>query len=100
MAQPVYKLWLSRPSEAWYQLSEDEQQQLIAKVNEAREQVGGKLVVFCNSQWASEQWFGWGVEQFPDLEAVQKFTERLNEFNWSRYGESWTILGTEFQPTE
>ncbi len=100
MAAPVYKLFLTRPTEAWYQLSEDEQQQLLAKVNAALEQVGGKRIILCNSQWASRQWFGWGVEQFPDIEAVQKHTELLDELNWYRYGEGMVVLGTEWQATE
>ena len=99
MAQPIYKLWVAKWSEAWYQLSEDEQQQLIAKENAALEQVGGKQLVLCNSQWASEQWPFWGVEQFPDIEALQKHTELLAEINWLRYLESRTILGTEWQAT-
>jgi Family of unknown function (DUF6616) len=95
MAQPIYHLFLVRPTEAWHQLSHEEQDNLFAKVGEALEQVGGKAVLLCNSRWASEQWPYWGVEQYPDLEAVQKHDELLNAFNWHRYMESMTFLGTE-----
>ncbi len=99
MAQPVYKLWMAKWSEAWYQLSEDEQQQFLTKSQEALEQVGGKTIILCNSLWAAEPWFAWGVEQFPDIEALQKHIELLNEFNHFRYLESRTVLGTEWQLT-
>ncbi len=99
MAQPVYKLWMAKWSEAWYQLSEDEQQQHMAKIEAALEQVGGKGIILCNSGWASEQWQFWGVEQYPDIEAAQKHSALLTELNHFRYLESKTILGTEFQPT-
>jgi hypothetical protein len=95
MAQAVYHLFLVKPSEAWYQLSQEEQAKLFAQVNEARDKVGGKVIVTCNSRWASEQWPFWGVEQFPDIEAIQKLTELLSAFNWFRYMESMTLLGTE-----
>ncbi len=94
MAQPIYHLWLMKPTEAWYQLSKEEQEGLLAKAGEALVKVGGKEIVSCGSRWASEQWAYWGVEQYPDLEAVQKHDELLNEFNWFRYGESMTVLGT------
>jgi len=99
MAQAIYHLFLVKPNEAWHQLSREEQDNLFAKVNEARAQVGGKEILTCNSGWASEQWPFWGVEQFPDIEAVQKHHELLSAFNWFRYGESMTLLGTEAQPS-
>ncbi len=95
MAKPIYKVFLCRFTEAAYQLSKEEFNSLMAKSNEALEKAGGKRVVFCYSSWASEQWPSFGVGVFPDIEAVQKHTELLNEFNWFRYVESMTVLGTE-----
>jgi hypothetical protein len=95
MAQTIYKVWLVKPTEAWFQLSHEEQDKLFAQVAEARAQVGGKVILACESGWASEQWPFWGVEQFPDNEANQKFTELLTAFNWFRYMGSMTVLGTE-----
>jgi hypothetical protein len=95
MAQTIYKVWLVKPTEAWHQLSHEEQDKLFAQVAEARAKVGGTIPIACQSGWASEQWPFWGVDQFPDIEANQKFTELLNAFNWFRYMESLTVLGTE-----
>ncbi len=97
MPQPIYKLFLVKPTQAWHQLSEDEQSQLLAKVDEALTNAGGERIVLCNSGWASEQWPFWGVERFPDIEAVQKHAELINEFDWFRYVESMSVLGTESQ---
>ena len=99
MAQSVYSLFLLKASEAWYQLSEEEQAALMAKVDESREKVGGKIVVTCDSSWSSEQWPAFGVEEFPDIEAVQKHAQELNELNWFRYVETMTILGTKWEPS-
>jgi hypothetical protein len=98
MAQAIYHLWLAKPTEAWHQLSREEQDKLFAQGDEARVKVGGKVIVVCVSGWASEQWPFWGVEQYPDIEAVQKHTELLTALNWFRYFESKTLLGTEAPP--
>jgi hypothetical protein len=97
MAKSVYKMFLSRFTEAWYQLSSEEQGRMIEKIEAALAQTGGKRVVLCDSTWSSEQWAGFGVEVFPDIEAVQKHTALLNEINWFRYIESTTLLGTDIQ---
>ena len=46
---------------------------------------------------ASEQWPVFGVEEFPNIEAVQEYAEALKELNLARYVESMTVLGTELQ---
>jgi hypothetical protein len=94
MAGPIYKLWQARLREAWYQLSPDAQQQLSAQVEAALEQVGGRRVLICATAWATEEWAGFGVEEFPDIEAVQKHTQLLDDLHWYRYIESRTVLGT------
>jgi hypothetical protein len=96
MAGPIYKLFEARFREAWYQLSPDEQQRLSDQVGAALEQVGGRRVVICASLWSNEAWTGFGVEEFPDVEAVQKQTQLLDDLHWYRYIESRTMLGIPF----
>ena len=93
----VYKLFLGRPTEAWYQLSEEEQADLMDKVTGLLEQAGGKTVILCDSSWSSEQWQFFGMEEFPDIAAVQKHTADLNELDWLRYVESMTLLGSKVE---
>jgi hypothetical protein len=97
MAEPIYKLFMGRFSEAWYQLSKEEQNSLIAKLNGALEKVGGKRPLLCDSSWSSDQWSFAGIEEFPNIEAVQKFTAALQELNWFRYCESTNVLGTKLE---
>jgi hypothetical protein len=96
MAEPVYKFWRTQVTEAWFQLSEEEQNAHLAKIGEALEKVGGKSIVTCASAWSAEQWLACGVEEFPDIDAVQQHTRLLFELEHSRYmsGESW--LGTKW----
>ena len=96
MAQPIYKVWMSKYTESWYKLSKEEQDKQNAKVAEALKQVGGEAVILCLSLWSSENWMMWGVEKYPSLEAVQQHTELLYNLNHFLYIESTSYLGTEF----
>lgn len=99
MAQPIYKLFMFRNNEAYYQLSQDERNELLVKIDAALQKAGGKRLISCNSSWSSEQWPVFGVEQFPNIEAVQQHAEALTELNLSRYLVSMSVLGTEFPPS-
>jgi hypothetical protein len=95
MARPIYKNFMFKPTEAWYQLPEEERKKVKAQLAQALKKVGGKEVVMCFSGWDSEQYLGWGVEQFPNIEAVQKHHALLVELNWFRYFDSNSYLGSE-----
>ena len=97
MAQPIYKVFMGRRSEAWFQLSKEEQDGFEAKLNEALEKVGAKRLIVCNSSWSSDQWAFAGVEEFPNIEAVQNYIAAINEFDWFRYVESTNVLGTKME---
>ena len=92
----IYKLWQGRFTEAWYRLPQDERGRLMGEVVRALEHSAGKPVVTCLSAWSNERWTGFGVEQFPDVEAVQRHEQMLMDLEWARYFESQTTLGTEF----
>ena len=96
MAKPIYQLFTARYSEAWFQLSQEEQAQLLAKQTESLEKAGAKVLVFAESIWSSEKWQAFGVTEFPDLESLQAHTDRLIEIQWYRYIEGKVILGREY----
>jgi len=95
MTKKIYKLFLGKMKEAWYQLSEQEQHDLLTKVNATVEQAGGAHVIMCDPTWSTEQWHFWGVEEFPDLEAVMKHTALLADLSWERFVDTMTVLGTK-----
>jgi hypothetical protein len=97
MAEPIYKFFMVKFLDAWYQLSKEEQDSLIAKLTEALEKVSAKRLILCNTNWSSDQWLYAGVEEFPNIEAVQKYMAVLQELNWSRYCESTSVLGTKLE---
>lgn len=98
MAQPIYKVWFMKYKEPWYKLTKEEQKELVAKDTESLKQVGCELIMMRFSAWSSEEWDIWGVEKYPDIEAVQKQAMNLFEMNWFEYIESKTYLGVEMPP--
>jgi hypothetical protein len=95
MAGSIYKLWMARRTEAWYQLSDEAQQSLLEKVSASSHRVGCRIVIICDSAWSSEQALSFGVEEFPSVEAIQEHTQDLIDLDWFRYVESTSILGTK-----
>jgi hypothetical protein len=93
--QSTYKLFYGEVSEVWYQLSDEQQDSLEAKLDEALKKVGAKTLLLCDSSWFSDQWASAGVEEFPNIKAVQKDVATLNELNWFRYVEASNVLGTK-----
>ena len=96
MATPVYMLYLAKSAtEAWYQLSKAEQDSLFSKSMEINTRVGATYHLACNSRWADEEISGWGVIEYPSMEAYQKKVEELEALEWWRYFSGKTILGTK-----
>jgi hypothetical protein len=95
MSKPVYLLILGQGhTEAWHQLSKEAQDDLWSKVMEVDKRAGAKYVLLCNSRWADEAISGWGVIEYPDMDAYQQKVEELEKLNWWRYYSAKTILGT------
>lgn len=97
MTEPIYKLYLSRPTEAWFELSWDERQEKLKRLNGLLVSIGGERVIQCDSTWSSDEWPFWGVEKFPNLEAAQKYAKLIREagIEWPKYVEAMSILGVE-----
>ena len=98
MSEPVYILVLGYGyTEAWHQLSKEEQDDLWSKVVEIDERAGAKWLILCNSRWADESLYDWGVLEYPDMDAYQTKVAELEELNWWRYFSAKTILGTKME---
>lgn len=95
MSKPVYLLVTgSGPTEAWHQLSEDEQNSLWSKVAKVDERAGAKWVISCDSRWADEANMGFAIIEYPNMDAYLTKVEELQKLNWWRYFSAKTTLGT------
>ena len=100
MGQQVYKLWQGRSTEAWHALSAEEQQRLLGQAQKALDTAGGKELVICSAAWSNERWPLFGLEEFPDIDAVHRHAQLLLDLNWARYVESRTTVGTQLSLPE
>jgi hypothetical protein len=98
MAQPVYKMWMSKFLPAWYGLTKEEQDKRGALIAEALKQVGGEVVMVKVTVWASEEWLAWGVERFPSIEAAQQYAMALYAMGHYKYNEAKSYLGIDMPP--
>ncbi|UCF98093.1 MAG: hypothetical protein JSV89_00820 [Spirochaetaceae bacterium] len=96
MEKTIYKLFLGKPKESWYELTEKERDSLQIRMDDALKKVGGKRIILCASAWSSERWSVFGVEEFPDIEAVQKLSLALHELEVWKYFENDSFLGIKF----
>jgi len=94
MANPVYLLVLSiGPTEAYHQLSKEEQTNLWSKWEEIEKRAGSKLIVGCDSRWANEEYINWGAVEYPDMDKYLQKVAELEKINFWRYWSAKTILG-------
>jgi len=98
MATPIFLLVVAKGfTEAWQQLSKEEQDRLWSKVQEADNRAGAKWRISCKSRWADEETFGWAVLEYPSMDAYLQKVEDLEALQWWRYFSAKTILGTEME---
>ena len=95
MSQPIFKIFLVHGlREAYYQLSAEASQEFFAASTANNQAAGAKFLVFCNAYWSNEAYLSWGVEEYPDIQAVQKVAAGLEKIQQARYFDAETILGT------
>lgn len=98
MSKPIYKLWIIKNTPELMSLMAKDPEavaRLQAFSAQSLKDVGGKLLVYCESLWASEENAVFGVEEFPDLDAVQKHTAKMMQGGWFQYVQSFSLLGTQ-----
>ncbi len=97
----IVKVWFSKPREAWYSLSEKEQKDFFKKEQEMakklRAKFGIKTINTSKSLWSNEEWFEFGMEEFPNIEAVQEYNEQLSKLGMYKYFEAKVLLGTPIE---
>ena len=66
MSESVYLLVLGQGyTEAWHQMSKEEQGELWSKVEEVDKRAGARWVVACAARWADEAVPVWAVLEYP-----------------------------------
>ena len=96
--KPIYKIWLMNYSQAWYDLGEEKQQDLMRGIYSCLPQVGGKALLMAVTLWDNEKWAVFGLEEFPNIDAVMAHSEALGKLQWYRYIKCRSSLSTLIWP--
>lgn len=89
----VFKLWMGRPTMAYYQLDDKNVAASTARQQAAFTKVGGKILVSAGC-FSSERYLGFGIEYYPSLDAVREYAGALWDMKWHQYIEADILLGT------
>lgn len=102
MAQKIYKLVLIRNyTEAYYQLSDEERQQLWADVSQTIDGAGAKMASpYYECRWSNDRYKTFFVMEYPNIEAAIADTTGVEKVGLFRYLVSETILGIEVSEEE
>ena len=98
MAELILKRYMShRWSEAWERCPQGERDAFLEEIDKALQQAGGTRIVIiqCDSAYALKEWDTFGMEIFPDEDAVQVYAKLLDELDHSRFVQTAVLTGTE-----
>jgi len=94
--KPVIRLLFARIKEAFYRLSEEEQQAFMIKDRQNLDRLGCKVLMMIDCRWSNEEWNYVGIEEWPTLEALGKRAKfEFEELQKFRYIDAKTYLGTQ-----
>jgi hypothetical protein len=98
MNGPIYRFFRGRFTNAWYPLAQSERDRLFAEMDKAFRETGGKsLTGLCYTCWSSE-WSTFGVEVYPNLEAIQKWRDAMERIGCFQYLEIESMIGIQQAP--
>lgn len=93
--KPVVRLFFAKMKQEFLDLPEDEKIAFMSKDRENLDALGMKAVSMIDCSWSNDEWDYIGVEEWPNMEAIEKREkfekEALKVF---KYVESKTYLGT------
>jgi hypothetical protein len=91
----IIRVVCANVKEAMFKLSEEERKEFIRKDRGKLEELGYKLHFITDCSWSNEEWQAIGVEEWPSLEAIEKYEKFCEEeLEASKYAEVKAYLGT------
>ena len=92
--KPIMRLYFAKLKEAWYEQSEEEMMEFMRKDQENLNALGCTFTTY-DLRWSTEKWQFVGVEEWPNIEALEKRGKfEKEEAQLFRYVESKTYVGT------
>lgn len=102
---PVFKLYLAKFTMDAVQLPDERKAEIMARRDQVVKDVGMRTLVE-GSIWSDERFGGYGVEMFPNWQALREYNRCLDELHWFQYVSAETFVGVQtadmpisFEPT-
>jgi hypothetical protein len=89
----IFKLYLAQLTPYAHQLGDAEVSEKLKLVQAAMQETGVKSMIF-GDVISSEAYGYFGLEYYPNFEAVKAYRKRLNDLHWARYIDGKIILGS------
>jgi len=94
----IIRIMFAKIKPAYFELSEEEQQEFTRKDREKMESLGYKLHFMLDCSWSNEEWQFIGIEEWPSMEAIEEINKFYEEeLDTSKYAEYKTYLATPVQ---
>ena len=93
---PVYRAYLAHETAFARQMEPQELESKYNLAGEAFKSAGGMPVLSAYMRWNNEGYEYFGIERYPNLEALIGYTQFLSSNDWYRIMESRSYLGTAY----
>ena len=93
---PVYRAYLTQETSYARQMEPDDLKMKYSLAGEAFKSAGGVPVLSAYARWNNEGYEYFGIERYPNLEALIGYTQFLSSNDWYAIMESRSYLGTAY----
>lgn len=90
----VFRVYLAREAPTAHLIPEDTRAEIFERVQEAAQSAGALPLLAGYMRWNYEGYEYFGVERFPNMEALITFSQFLTEIGWYRMTDSVSYLGS------
>lgn len=89
----ITQIWLANPLPAFYDATDAEKAEAM-KTFEIQRSLGVHALVNVRTRYIDERWDSWGVELYPNMEALLEKARAQEKANWWKFLQARTFLGT------
>ena len=93
-SKPIIRLFFAKLKDAWHEQSEEQQTEFMRKDRARLDELGCTFTMY-DLRWSNEEWQFIGVEEWPNLEALEKYAAfQKEELKGPSYVDAKVYLGT------
>ncbi len=89
---PIYKIFLWRPTALYFDDNKGAEA-LNAQIEDIGAKAGMVRLMVAYARWNNEEWFAFGLERYPSLNAFAEKYGAMDKLGWYRYMQAKAYLG-------